>query len=116
MLYISIFLLVGLFFAGMGQLFTHLPDSHTGETAPPIVGFFFGAFGLGMAALVAASMFPALLTAWALWSHRPWAKILAGATSLWSLFNMPLGTALGIWTLYILFKDGLNLSAPPPED
>ena len=111
---ILIFGLMGLFFAGIGGLVTVLPDSNTGEQAPAWVGLLFGSFGGGFACLVSLFMLPAVVAAWALWTHRPWARVLAGAVSVWSLFNMPIGTALGIWTLYVLFKDGVDLSRPPP--
>ena len=39
---------------------------------------------------------------WGLMNHAPWARILTLILAFVSLFNIPLGTALGIYTLWVL--------------
>ena len=38
--------------------------------------------------------------------HRPWARILVLVLSIINLIEIPIGTALGIYTIWILFKNG----------
>ena len=37
--------------------------------------------------------------------HRPWARILVLVLGFINLIEIPIGTALGIYTLWVLFKD-----------
>ena len=39
---------------------------------------------------------------WALMDHRPWARIVAIVLGVLALFHPPIGTALGIYTLWVL--------------
>jgi hypothetical protein len=42
---------------------------------------------------------------WALTDHRPWARIVAIVLGVLALFHPPLGTALGIYTLWVLLSN-----------
>ena len=42
------------------------------------------------------------LTGWGLLQRQPWARILALVLAFVSLFNIPFGTALGVYTLWVL--------------
>ena len=42
------------------------------------------------------------LAGWGLMQRQPWARILALVVGFVSLFNIPLGTALGIYTMWVL--------------
>lgn len=44
----------------------------------------------------------ALLTGYALLTRRPWARVLAIIVAILSLIRIPFGTALGIYTLWVL--------------
>jgi hypothetical protein len=72
--------------------------------------FGWGPFGHGwMAALwpfVLSSMLVgagvSLLTAWALLTRQPWGRVLAIVFSIFALIHFPLGTALGVYSLWVL--------------
>lgn len=60
----------------------------------PIAGF------IGM--FLAASAVAGLLAGWGLMNYRPWARVLALILGVISLIHFPIGTALGIYTLWVL--------------
>jgi hypothetical protein len=43
-----------------------------------------------------------LLTGYALMTRQPWGRVLAIIFGIFALFHFPLGTALGIYTLWVL--------------
>lgn len=59
-----------------------------------IVGFFLLMIGL-----------PGLFLAYGLWRARSWARILGFVLGILNLFNPPIGTLLGIYTLWALTRD-----------
>jgi hypothetical protein len=63
--------------------------------------------GIGMAVFtfVAILSLPGLLAGWGLLKYRPWARILAIILSFLKLLVFPLGTALGIYSIWVLFHD-----------
>lgn len=40
--------------------------------------------------------------AWGLLEEAQWGRVLAIIAAIWSLIHLPLGTAMGIWTLVVL--------------
>jgi hypothetical protein len=46
---------------------------------------------------------------WALIDRRPWARIVAIVLGVLSLFHFPVGTALGIYTLWVLLSNDAEL-------
>jgi zinc-ribbon domain len=54
--------------------------------------------GLGVILLGAVG----LAAAWGLWQRAGWARVLALILGIIALFHFPLGTALGIYTLWVL--------------
>jgi hypothetical protein len=76
-----------------------IPDM--GSEAPIIlrllgsgIGFFLWLFSL-----------PKIICGFGLISHREWARVLTLVLSFFSLLNIPLGTALGVYSLVILTKE-----------
>ena len=68
------------------------------DGAPMIVPHLIrGIGGMMIAAAVAGA-----LAGWGLMERRPWARMLAIVLGILALFNAPLGTALGIYTLWVL--------------
>jgi hypothetical protein len=69
---------------------------------PPDVPFFvhglLNAMGLGFLAIAALGF----ITAWGLLERQPWARMLAIIFGCVSLLDVPFGTALGIYTLWVL--------------
>jgi len=47
-----------------------------------------------------------LLLAWGLFEREPWARILGIVVGILALLRFPLGTALGIYTLWVLLPEG----------
>jgi apolipoprotein N-acyltransferase len=67
----------------------------------PFVPFLAGMFGaLGVVAMISAVV--GLLVGWALLQHEPWGRMLAIIVGIIILPRIPLGTALGIYTLWVL--------------
>ena len=62
-------------------------------------GFYTG--GTFAAALAGAY----LLAAWGLSEREPWARTLAIVLSVFAILRFPLGTALGVYTLWVLLPD-----------
>jgi hypothetical protein len=56
--------------------------------------------GLGGLLLVGAVV--GIVTGWGLLERQPWARTLALVVGCFSLLDMPFGTALGIYTLWVL--------------
>mgnify|MGYP001109710917 CR=1 FL=1 len=53
---------------------------------------------------------PEIIAAWGLLNFRPWARVLTIILSAIHLMNVPLGTALGIYGLWVLLsRDGQQL-------
>jgi hypothetical protein len=48
---------------------------------------------------------PGIVVGWGLLKFRPWARILGIVLSALHLINIPIGTALGIYGLWVLFND-----------
>lgn len=48
------------------------------------------------------SFFCTLLTGYALLTRQPWGRVLAIVFGIFALIHLPLGTALGIYTLWVL--------------
>jgi hypothetical protein len=46
-----------------------------------------------------------LLLAWGLFERQPWARTLGIVVSFLALLRMPFGTALGIYTLWVLLPE-----------
>ena len=56
--------------------------------------------GIGIFLLGGAAI--GLLAGWGLWERQPWARMLAIVLGVISLVEVPFGTALGIYTLWVL--------------
>ena len=57
------------------------------------------AFFLGVVSI------PGLVAGIGLLKFRPWSRILAIVVACLDLFHIPFGTALGVYTLYVLMND-----------
>jgi hypothetical protein len=85
--------------------------------AIPILGI----AGTALAFFLLLLSLPGLITGWGLLKLRPWARILGIVLAVLSLVNFPIGTAVGIYGLWVLltkdterlFQDG-TLPAPRP--
>lgn len=90
-------------FAGsaIGMYMPHLfmygwPFAHRFFLPGLITGVGVGLLALGVVGVAAA---------WGLWQREPWARIALVILGALSLFHFPLGTALGIYTFWVLLPN-----------
>ena len=69
-----------------------------GKTVAPVFLSIIGGWLLVLAA-------GAIAVGWGLQKHEPWARIVAIVVGILLLFHPPFGTALGIYTLWVLLGD-----------
>jgi hypothetical protein len=70
-------------------------------TAAPIIAI----VGVCIASFLLVIAAPALVGGWGLLNFRPWSRILMIIVSILHLFHIPIGTALGVYGLWVLFSD-----------
>jgi len=66
--------------------------------APAIVGLVIA----GIAVLLLVMVIPGILAGWGLLQGKPWARVLTIVLSALNLLSVPIGTALGIYGLWLL--------------
>jgi hypothetical protein len=66
---------------------------------------FMGGMVSGMGALLVVGAAAACLAGWGLLERAAWARMLALAVAVLALLNLPWGTALGIYTLWVLLPE-----------
>ena len=103
----ALFLLVGfcglLFFAGIGVV--------TGD--PTAMGVL-GSIGVVAALFFGVMALPGILAGYGLLKRRKWGQILGIVVGLLSLVNFPIGTVIGLYTLFVLLQEAAtNYFAPP---
>jgi hypothetical protein len=74
------------------------PDAEIGVALFGLIG------GVTFLLIVMVSI-PGLIAGIGLLSFRPWARILTLIVSALNLFNIPFGTAVGIYGFWVLLKD-----------
>jgi hypothetical protein len=81
-------------------LTTSVSDQDAATAAPIVatVGVIIAIFLLVLAA-------PSIIGGWGLLNFRPWSRVLTIVLSVFHLFHIPLGTALGVYGLWVLFSD-----------
>jgi hypothetical protein len=93
--------------AGLVGLTGHSPDA---RVAIPILGV----VGSVLAFVIALVSLPGLIAGIGLLNLRPWARILTIILSALHLLNVPLGTALGVYSLWALLSaEGARLFEQP---
>jgi hypothetical protein len=80
-------------------LFVHLSDI---SGAPPAVGGFLHPLLTFVGFFVLAKSVAGFFAGWGLLQREPWARVLTLIIAFLSLINIPFGTALGIYTLWVL--------------
>jgi hypothetical protein len=64
-----------------------------------------GIVGTALAALFAILSLPSIVAGFGLLKFRNWARVLAIIIGVLNLFGFPIGTAIGVYTLYVLLSD-----------
>lgn len=105
--YAAFFIPIGLVYAVMGLLFSHLPAS-AGSPPPPLMQWFFGIFGATFGGLATVATVMKLLTAIRLKERR--SRTLCMVTAAFSCLEIPYGTALGIMTFSVLSRASVRQS------
>ncbi|MDT8305582.1 MAG: hypothetical protein RRC07_06565 [Anaerolineae bacterium] len=60
--------------------------------------------GLFVAGIMAIMGLPGILAGWGLLKRKNWGRVLALIVGILNLFNFPIGTALGAYTLFVLLQ------------
>jgi hypothetical protein len=63
-----------------------------------------GGVGLFVAIIIAVVSLPSLIAGWGLMKRKSWSRMLAIVLGALSLLSIPVGTALGIYTIWALTK------------
>jgi hypothetical protein len=85
----------------------------TGEPEPMWI---LSLVGTTVGLLMAALGLPGLLAGYGLLTRKPWARVLAIVVGILSLVNFPVGTAIGLYTLWVLTQPAATeyFAAPAP--
>lgn len=68
-------------------------------------GLFIGGLGFFISLFIAMLGVPSLVCGWALLNYKPWARTLGIILSAVQVANVPLGTLLGGYGLWVLLND-----------
>ena len=74
-------------------------------TDDPVAFSILGVTGTVLGALLAVLAIPGIIAGFGLLRRRSWGRILTLVIGFMGLVNFPLGTALGIYTLWVLLQD-----------
>lgn len=96
-------LIVGVVFGVLFGMFGFIPLLSGDRDGPMIGGIFIGVAVLFTGMFIVFSL-PGLIAAWGLSKNKKWAAVIAALMSLFLLFNFPIGTMIGGYTLYVLSK------------
>jgi hypothetical protein len=92
----ALFLMISL--GGAAGIVGAAADSEEAALAIPIIGI----AGTALVTLLLVISLPGLIAGWGLLTFKPWARILAIVLAALQLINIPFGTALGIYALWVL--------------
>ena len=106
-----------LFFGGLGT-FAAATGAHSGDPDAVIALPVLGAVGAGIFVLLVVISAPGLIAGIGLLKWQPWARILTIVLAAINLLNVPIGTALGIYALWVMLQEETVrlFEQPPPPD
>lgn len=97
----ALFLLIGVFIfvllASIGAV-THDPQAMT----------ILSVVGTAVGLLLALLALPGMLAGYGLITHRAWARVLGLVVAILSLLNIPVGTLIGAYAIWVLMQDAAN--------
>lgn len=95
---VAVFLMLTL--GGTAGLVGAMASPEDAAISIPIIGI----TGMALVVMLLAVSLPGLIAGWGLLSFRSWARILAIVLAILHLFNIPFGTILGIYALWVLLN------------
>jgi hypothetical protein len=103
---IAIGLIVLLVFGGLAGFFaaTGFGSGDIGNSGGLVVAPFMAVIGVVIVLMICIVSLPALIAGIGLVKFRPWSRVLGIIISVLHLFSVPVGTALGIYGLWVLFQ------------
>jgi hypothetical protein len=63
-----------------------------------------GAIGTAIFFLILVLSVPGIVAGWGLLNFKPWARVLTIVLSALNLMNVPIGTAIGVYGLWVLLN------------
>ena len=107
---VSAFFLVGALFlilaaGGAAGIVGASAEPEDAAIAIPIIGI----AGTALAMFLGVFAIPGLVTGWGLLQLKPWARIVGIVLSAISLINIPIGTVVGIYGLWVLLNKDTEL-------
>jgi hypothetical protein len=100
-------------FGGAAGLVGAAADPEEAALALPIIGL----TGTALIGMLLVLSLPGLVTGFGLLAFRPWARIVGIVLAILQLVNVPIGTILGIYALWVLLNkdtERLFAGALPP--
>jgi hypothetical protein len=94
---------VGFLFLGAGAVTTILSEDDSNEAR--VGAAWAGGCITFVAALFGLMAIPSIIAGWGLSKHKSWARMLTIILAVLSLPQFPVGTAIGVYALVILFND-----------
>jgi len=70
--------------------------------------------GIGAGSLMALLAIPGIAAGYGLLKHRSWGRVLAIVIAVLGLVNFPIGTAIGIYALWVLLQQSATVYFAPP--
>lgn len=96
-------LIFGVMFTGMGA-FLGVAGGAGGDEDAAIVGGVLAVVGVITGVFIALTTIPAFLVGWGLGKRKGWARILAMVLGAFQLLSFPIGTAIGVWSIWLLLQ------------
>lgn len=87
---------LGVFILGAGAA------SMSGDPDAPAAALFSGTCGTILAVFIAVISLPSIIAGMGLQKRKEWARILTIILSVLNLFNVPIGTAIGAYSMWAL--------------
>lgn len=88
---------------GVAGVMTASQPNYQQDGVPPAP--LLAAIGVAVAVFLILLSAPSIIGGWGLIKFKPWSRILMIVLSVLHLFNLPFGTALGVYGLWVLFSD-----------
>jgi hypothetical protein len=100
----ALIILIGLasllFFGGVAALVVWVADASDANVAVPVLGV----IGAVIFVVLLLVSLPSIIAGVGLLKYQPWARVLTIILSALNLMNVPIGTALGVYGLWVLLN------------